>query len=153
MNWRRSAARRWTFWRKRCYHWNLRGESRPCPANVMSPTTKKSTKAKKKSIAVPVIETAVPKAKTAASKKRAGRSLVIVESPTKQKTIARFLGSGYTIMATYGHIRDLPSRSIGVDEANNFEPQYVILPKAKKVIPGLKEAVKNADKVYLATDF
>ena len=57
------------------------------------------------------------------------------------------------IVATLGHIRDLPSRSLGVDEANEFEPQYVILPKAKKVIPGLKEAVKNADHVFLATDF
>ncbi len=89
----------------------------------------------------------------AAPKKRAGRSLVIVESPTKQKTIAKFLGSGYTIMATFGHIRDLPSRSLGVDETKDFEPQYVTLPKAKKVIPGLKEAVKKSDHVYLATDF
>src|SRR5580692_7468764 len=72
-----------------------------------------------------------------------GHSLVIVESPTKQKTIAKFLGNGYVIMATFGHIRDLPSRSLGVDETNGFEPQYVILPKAKKVIPGLKEAVKG----------
>jgi DNA topoisomerase-1 len=85
--------------------------------------------------------------------KKAGRSLVIVESPTKQKTIAKFLGSGYTIVATLGHIRDLPSRTLGVDEENGFEPQYVILPKAKKVIPSLKEAIKNADQVYLATDF
>ncbi len=81
------------------------------------------------------------------------RSLVIVESPTKQKTIAKFLGSGYTIMATLGHIRDLPSRSLGVEESNGFEPEYVVLPKAKKVIPILKEAVQNADQVYLATDF
>jgi len=86
-------------------------------------------------------------------KKRGGHSLVIVESPTKQKTIAKFLGQGYTIMATLGHIRDLPSRQLGVDEAHEFEPQYVILPKAKKVIPGLKEAVKKSDRVFLATDF
>ncbi len=105
----------------------------------MSPVTKKKTKGK--------AEKATP------PKKQGGRSLVIVESPTKQKTIAKFLGSGYTIMATLGHIRDLPSRSIGVDEANSFEPQYVILPKAKKVIPTLKEAVKNVERVYLATDF
>lgn len=84
---------------------------------------------------------------------RKGPSLVIVESPTKQKTIAKFLGNGYIIMATYGHIRDLPSRALGVDEEKEFEPQYVILPKAKKVIPGLKEAVRNAEQVFLATDF
>jgi len=95
----------------------------------------------------------VKKTEKAAPKKKAGHSLVIVESPTKQKTIAKFLGKGYTIMATLGHIRDLPSRQLGVDEANNFEPQYVVLPKAKKVIPGLKEAVKKSDRVFLATDF
>jgi DNA topoisomerase-1 len=104
----------------------------------MSPTSK--TKAVKKPV-------------KAAPKKKAGHSLVIVESPTKQKTIAKFLGRGYTIMATFGHIRDLPSRQLGVDEEHNFEPQYVVLPKAKKVIPGLKEAVKKSDRVYLATDF
>lgn len=105
----------------------------------MSPVTKK--KASKKTV------TPAPK------KGRGGRSLVIVESPTKQKTIAKFLGKDYTIMATLGHIRDLPSRSIGVDETKDFEPQYVVLPKAKKVIPGLKDAVKGVEKVYLATDF
>jgi DNA topoisomerase-1 len=82
-----------------------------------------------------------------------GPFLVIVESPTKQKTIAKFLGSGYTIVATLGHIRDLPSRTLGVDEQKDFEPQYVILPKAKKVLPALKEAAKSAKKIYLATDF
>jgi DNA topoisomerase I len=86
-------------------------------------------------------------------KERKGHSLVIVESPTKQKTIAKFLGHGYTIVATLGHIRDLPSRALGVDENKDFEPQYVILPKAKKVLPALKAAVKGAKKVYLATDY
>ena len=86
-------------------------------------------------------------------KKKKGKSLVIVESPTKQKTIAKFLGSKYTILATYGHIRDLPARTLGVDEKNHFEPQYVILPKARKVMPAFKEAIKNAEKIYLATDF
>jgi len=115
-------------------------------------TVKKKVKAKKKTVEAPA-EVAAPQTKPISPKKKAGRSLVIVESPTKQKTIAKFLGSGYTIMATYGHIRDLPSRSIGVDETKDFEPQYVILPKAKKVMPALKEAVKNAAHVYLATDF
>src|SRR5437773_11762214 len=103
----------------------------------MPPTVKKGSKKKKE---------------TVAPAHRSSRSLVIVESPTKQKTIAKFLGPGYTIMATLGHIRDLPSRSLGVDEHNGFEPQYVVLPKAKKVVPSLKEAVKNADEVFLATD-
>jgi len=88
----------------------------------MSPTNKK----KLKTIAKKKDDTPAP------PKKRGGRSLVIVESPTKQKTIAKFLGNGYTIVATLGHIRDLPSRSLGVEENDSFEPQYVILPKAKK---------------------
>jgi DNA topoisomerase I len=92
-------------------------------------------------------------AESAPKPERNGHSLVIVESPTKQKTIAKFLGNGYTIIATLGHIRDLPSRQLGVDETKNFEPQYVILPKAKKVIPGLKSAVKSAKMVFLATDY
>src|SRR6266404_6014794 len=100
----------------------------------MSPTTKK-----KKSNVIPatagIHKSVDPGVRRGDGKKR---SLVIVESPTKQKTIAKFLGSGYTIMATLGHIRDLPSRSLGVDETNGFDPQYVILPKAKKVIPILK---------------
>jgi DNA topoisomerase I len=96
-----------------------------------------------------------PKKGAAASSNptRKGHSLVIVESPTKQRTIAKFLGSGYTIVATLGHIRDLPSRTLGVDEADHFAPQYVILPKAKKIIPSLKEAIKKADHIFLATDF
>ena len=88
-----------------------------------------------------------------ASKAKKGKSLVIVESPTKQKTIAKFLGSGFSILATFGHIRDLPARTLGVDEEHGFEPQYAVLPKAKKVMPALKEAVKTADQIYLATDF
>ncbi len=97
----------------------------------------------------------VPKAeKTSTSKSaRNGAALVIVESPTKQKTIAKFLGNNFQIIATLGHIRDLPSRALGIDEENQFEPQYVVLPKAKKVLPSLKDAAKNASKVYLATDF
>ncbi len=94
---------------------------------------------------------AVEKPKKTGSSAR--RSLVIVESPTKEKTIAKFLGKGFSVIATRGHIRDLPSRTIGVDEENNFEPQYVILPKAKKTIPTLRDAMKGVDHVYLATDF
>ena len=100
-------------------------------------------------------ETTEPAARAVAApaRKRGKHSLIIVESPTKQRTIGKFLGNGYTIIATLGHIRDLPSRALGVDEEKDFEPQYVILPKAKKVIPSLKDAVKKADTVYLATDF
>jgi len=66
--------------------------------------------------------------------------LVIVESPTKAKTIQKFLGSGFVIKSSFGHVRDLPKRELGVDVENEFEPKYVIPPKAKKVISELKKS-------------
>jgi len=116
-------------------------------------TAKKTTTKKAKPVVEPSETTGLGSGETPVPKTRTGKSLVIVESPTKQRTIAKFLGNKFTIVATLGHIRDLPSRTLGVDESHNFEPQYVILPKAKKVIPSLKEAIKNAARVYLATDF
>ncbi len=81
-----------------------------------------------------------------------GKKLMIVESPAKAKTISRFLGSDYTVTASYGHVRDLPKSKIGVDVEHNFEPTYIIPVKAKNVITDLEKKVKTADAVYLATD-
>ncbi|MDD4062292.1 MAG: type I DNA topoisomerase [Candidatus Pacebacteria bacterium] len=78
--------------------------------------------------------------------------LIIVESPTKSKTIKSFLKKGYNITSSFGHVRDLPKTKLGIDVENNFEPQYKSLPKAKKTIDELKKLVKKADTVYLATD-
>lgn len=78
--------------------------------------------------------------------------LVIVESPTKAKTISRFLGSGFQVESSYGHVRDLPSSVLGVDVEQNFQPKYVIPKKAKKRVGELKEAAKKATEVILATD-
>lgn len=78
--------------------------------------------------------------------------LVVVESPTKSKTIARFLGPNYKVVASFGHVRDLPKRELGVDVEKNFEPKYIVPLKAKKVIAGLKKDAKAADEVILATD-
>ena len=64
--------------------------------------------------------------------------LVIVESPTKAKTISRFLKKGFTVESSFGHIRDLPKSKIGVDVENNFEPEYVVPVKAKKRVAELK---------------
>lgn len=80
------------------------------------------------------------------------KSLVIVESPTKSRTISRFLGSNFIVDSSYGHIRDLPKSKLGVDIENNFEPQYIIPPKARQNVKKLKEEVKNADRIILATD-
>ncbi len=79
-------------------------------------------------------------------------TLVIVESPTKAKTIAKFLDSQYTILSSYGHIRDLPKSKLGIDVEHDFEPQYVIPTKARPVVKQLKEAAKKATSVILATD-
>ena len=89
--------------------------------------------------------------KTAANVKPGGKELIIVESPTKQKTISKILGPSYMVRSACGHVRDLPSKEIGVDEKHGFKPTYVIRGKPK-VISELKDAVKKASTVYLATD-
>jgi len=79
-------------------------------------------------------------------------NLIIVESPTKAKTISQFLGKGFKVESSYGHVRDLPISSLGVDVKNNFEPKYVIPEKAKKRILKLKKDTEDAEKIILATD-
>jgi len=78
--------------------------------------------------------------------------LVIVESPTKSKTISRFLGPEYRVLASYGHIRDLPKSEFGIDVENNFKPKYIVPQKSKKVIKFLKEELQKAGAAILATD-
>jgi DNA topoisomerase-1 len=80
------------------------------------------------------------------------KKLVIVESPTKAKTIAKFLGRGYKVLSSFGHVRDLPKNDLGVDIEHDFVPRYVIPTKSRKAVSELKKAVKNIDSVYLATD-
>lgn len=80
------------------------------------------------------------------------KQLIIVESPAKVKTIRKFLGPGYTVTASVGHVRDLPASSLGVDEENNFAPQYEIIDKKKSVVNDLRQAASRADIVYLAPD-
>ena len=80
------------------------------------------------------------------------KSLVIVESPAKAKTINKFLGRGFSVKASMGHVRDLPKRTLGVDEKKNFKPTYEILPGRKKVLDDLKKAAEGADAIYLAPD-
>lgn len=80
------------------------------------------------------------------------KSLVIVESPTKAKTIQKFLGNDFIIKSSFGHVRDLPKRELGVDVEKNFEPKYVVPTKAKKVISELKKDSAKVDTTILATD-
>src|SRR2546421_5426794 len=86
-----------------------------------------------------------------AKKKAKTRDLVIVESPAKAKTINKYLGDGYVVKASMGHVRDLPSKGMGVD-LKTFEPSYEILESRGKVISELKKLAKDSDRVYLATD-
>lgn len=78
--------------------------------------------------------------------------LVIVESPAKAKTIQKYLGTGYEVIASMGHIRDLPKSKLGVDTDNDFEPQYIDMKGKEDVIKNLKKYAKKCDKIYLATD-
>ncbi len=78
--------------------------------------------------------------------------LIIVESPTKAKTIGKFLGSGYKVESSYGHVRDLPKSKISINTEANFEPTYTILPKAKEHVLVLKKLASEAEEIILATD-
>ncbi|MBO5089159.1 MAG: type I DNA topoisomerase [Lachnospiraceae bacterium] len=80
------------------------------------------------------------------------KNLVIVESPAKAKTIKKFLGNNYEVIASNGHVRDLPKSSMGIDVDNNFEPKYITIRGKGDLLATLRKAVKKADKVYLATD-
>ena len=80
------------------------------------------------------------------------KNLVIVESPAKVKTIKKYLGSDYEVLASQGHVRDLPKSSLGIDVDNYFEPKYIAIRGKGSLINSLRKAAKNADKIYLATD-
>src|SRR5256712_2021367 len=82
----------------------------------------------------------------------AKRSLVVVESPTKVKTIQKYLNSSFIVKASMGHVRDLPKSQLGVDPKKGFKPKYVVSPGKKKVLDVLKKAAANADTLYVATD-
>jgi len=84
--------------------------------------------------------------------KATGKSLVIVESPAKAKTINRYLGPGYEVHASMGHVRDLPSKGLSVDIEHGFEPTYEVSPGRRRTVTSLKAAAKKSDKLFLATD-
>ena len=80
------------------------------------------------------------------------QNLVIVESPAKAKTIKKYLGRNYEVVASMGHVRDLPKSTLGVDVENGFTPKYLNIKRQSETIKALREAAKKCDKVYLATD-
>jgi DNA topoisomerase I len=99
----------------------------------------------------PSHEGLVPPAKLEKVEKREGK-LVIVESPAKAKTVGRFLGRGYTVKASVGHVRDLLRSQLSVDVENNFEPKYRVPNEKKVVVKELKQLARKAEEIYLATD-
>jgi DNA topoisomerase I len=113
----------------------------PAPVPAAAPAKKPARRANPKA--------EKPGARAAA---RDGDALVIVESPTKAKTIGKYLGRGYDVKATIGHLRDLPTRELGVDVENGFEPKYVTIKGKTKTLAELKKAAKTASTIYLATD-
>jgi DNA topoisomerase-1 len=114
-------------------------------------TAKKKSAAKKKSTAKKKKTTKRKTAKKRSAKPKGG-SLVIVESPTKARTVARYLGRGFAVKATVGHVRDLPKRQLGVDVDDGFKPKYVTIKGKSKTLTEIKRAAKAADEVFLATD-
>ena len=96
-------------------------------------------------------------AKTAKSAAKAGKitkqkTLVIVESPSKAKTIGKYLGSSYKVVASVGHVRDLPKSKLGINIENDFEPEYIAIRGKGDLIKELRKEAKAAGKIYLATD-
>src|SRR5687768_11313355 len=81
-----------------------------------------------------------------------GRSLVIVESPAKAKTIGKYLGRAYQVKATVGHVRDLPEKKLGIDVDNGFQPEYVTIAGKEKTLADLKSAAKESREIFIATD-
>ncbi len=80
------------------------------------------------------------------------KGLVIVESPAKAKTIQKYLGKGFTVEASLGHVKDLPKSTLGVDIDNEFETEYIVIPGKEKVVARLKKLALSADNIYLAPD-
>lgn len=110
----------------------------------------KTTKTPKKSSDKEEIKMKTTKKSPKASS--TGKSLVIVESPAKSKTIKKILGDNFLIEASFGHIRDLPPKVMGFDVEKDFEPTFVVIPEKKKVVTKLNEIAKKCDKIYLASD-
>src|ERR1700704_4872185 len=80
------------------------------------------------------------------------KSLIIVESPSKAKTINKYLGKNFVVKASIGHVKDLPKRNLSVDVDNGFKPTYEVIEGKKKLVQELRDAAKKADIVYLAAD-
>jgi DNA topoisomerase-1 len=112
----------------------------------------KKAKAKTKSTRVSVAKVAEETSSDNGNGAGASGALVIVESPTKAKTFGKYLGRGYRVMATVGHVRDLPQKKLGIDIEKGFDPEYVTIEGKEKTLADIKEAASRAETIYIATD-
>ncbi len=120
------------------------------PTRQSAAKSARREKAKADAAEAEAIEAEARKAKP--KKVKPGSALVVVESPAKAKTIGKYLGPGYVVKASVGHIRDLPKSKIGVDFENGFEPAYEIIEGKKKVVAEIRKAARENEIVYLASD-
>ena len=109
-------------------------------------------KTKKSAAVKDAPESDAPAKKVAAPRRGNDNALVIVESPAKAKTIKKYLGSGYTVKASVGHVKDLPKKKLGIDIEHGFQPEYVVIDGKKKVLAEIIEAAENASQIFLAPD-
>jgi DNA topoisomerase I len=129
--------------------------ARPSPLKVArpSPVAPAARKARaKRAVAKITIAPVIPAGDDDLPSTNGKGSLVIVESPTKAKTIGKYLGRGYVVKATVGHLRDLPRRKLGVDVDNGFTPEYVTIKEKENTLKEIKKAAKSASRVLIATD-
>ena len=131
-------------------------EAKPekAPVKAKLPPIKGSKAFKKEKAAIDAKEAAEveAEAKRKPKKVKPGSALVVVESPAKARTIGKYLGSGYVVKASVGHVRDLPKSKIGVDFENNFEPSYEVIDGKKKIVAEIRKAARENEIVYLASD-
>ncbi len=113
------------------------------PEENAKPAKKPAAKAKAKAKAKP---------KAAPRAERKGKSLVIVESPAKARTIGKYLGPGFEVRASNGHVRDLPKSKLGVDIEHGFQPSYILIKGKAKILKELKQSARQASTIYLAPD-
>ncbi len=118
----------------------------PAKAKAKAPKVAKAPKAVKAPAAAKAPAKAAPRGE------RTGKSLVIVESPAKARTIGKYLGPGFEVRASNGHVRDLPKSKLGVDIEHGFEPSYILIKGKAKILKDLKQSARTASTIYLAPD-
>ena len=116
------------------------------------PAAKTAAKTKKSAAVKDAPESDAPAKKAAAPRRGNDNALVIVESPAKAKTIKKYLGSGYTVKASVGHVKDLPKKKLGIDIEHGFQPEYVVIDGKKKVLAEIKKRRSTRSQIFLAPD-